>query len=152
MEWRGFCRRHATWQPSSAMYTRTRRYTVGLAEGIEKEGVVFKLETAVKQLKHHGRDLTGPRGFGYGVDLVLESGETESFDGIVVCAGVSSRALARQLGDRVNIYPVKGYSITVNLKDEASQMVRRHAAPRPARDALIDARCVDEALALDRCP
>ena len=25
------------------------------------------------------------------------------------------------LGDRVNIYPVKGYSITVNLKDEASQ-------------------------------
>ena len=95
--------------------------------------------------------MTGPRGFGYGVDLVLESGETESFDGIVVCAGVSSRALARQLGDRVNIYPVKGYSITVNLKDEASQMVRRHAAPRPARDALIDARCVDEALALDRC-
>ena len=24
-------------------------------------------------------------------------------------------------GDRVNIYPVKGYSITVNMKDEASQ-------------------------------
>lgn len=24
-------------------------------------------------------------------------------------------------GDRVNVYPVKGYSITVNMKDEASQ-------------------------------
>jgi hypothetical protein len=30
-------------------------------------------------------------------------------------------ALAAQLGDRLNIYPVKGYSITVNLEDSASQ-------------------------------
>jgi len=40
---------------------------------------------------------------------------------VVVCAGVRSRDFAAQLGDRVNIYPVKGYSITVNMKDEASQ-------------------------------
>jgi D-amino-acid dehydrogenase len=39
----------------------------------------------------------------------------------VVCAGVGSRDLAAQLGDRVNVYPVKGYSITVQLQDEASQ-------------------------------
>jgi D-amino-acid dehydrogenase len=38
---------------------------------------------------------------------------------------VGSRELAAQLGDRVNVYPVKGYSITVNLLDENSQ----HAAP-----------------------
>ena len=44
-----------------------------------------------------------------------------AFDGVVVCAGVASRHFAAQLGDRVNIYPVKGYSITVNLRDEASQ-------------------------------
>jgi D-amino-acid dehydrogenase len=44
-----------------------------------------------------------------------------TFDGLVVCAGVASRDFAAQLGDRVNIYPVKGYSITVNLNDEASQ-------------------------------
>jgi D-amino-acid dehydrogenase len=43
----------------------------------------------------------------------------------VVCAGVASRALAAGLGDRVNVYPVKGYSITVDLPDEAS----RGAAP-----------------------
>ena len=30
-------------------------------------------------------------------------------------------SLAAQLGDRLNIYPVKGYSITVYLQDEASQ-------------------------------
>ena len=43
----------------------------------------------------------------------------------MVCAGVGSRAIASQLGDRVNIYPVKGYSITVPLDDEKS----RRAAP-----------------------
>lgn len=44
-----------------------------------------------------------------------------NFDALVVCAGVASREFARQLGDRVNVYPVKGYSITVNLTDERSQ-------------------------------
>ena len=36
-------------------------------------------------------------------------------------AGVASRYFAGLLGDRVNVYPVKGYSITVNLNDAASQ-------------------------------
>ena len=44
-----------------------------------------------------------------------------SFDGVVICAGTASRKMAATLGDRVNIYPVKGYSITVNLNDAASQ-------------------------------
>ncbi|MEP4474293.1 MAG: D-amino acid dehydrogenase, partial [Lentilitoribacter sp.] len=47
--------------------------------------------------------------------------QEESFDSVVVCAGVSSRAIAQKFGDRVNIYPVKGYSITVNLNDHESQ-------------------------------
>ena len=38
-----------------------------------------------------------------------------AFRRLVVSAGIGSRALATQLGDRINIYPVKGYSITVNL-------------------------------------
>jgi len=44
-----------------------------------------------------------------------------TFDSVVVCAGVASKQFASQLGDRVNIYPVKGYSITVNLNDAESQ-------------------------------
>ena len=44
-----------------------------------------------------------------------------TFDGVVVCAGVASKQFATQLGDRVNIYPVKGYSITVNLNDAESK-------------------------------
>ena len=46
-------------------------------------------------------------------------------DAVVVCAGVASRHFAAMLGDRVNVYPVKGYSVTVGLDDEAS----RAAAP-----------------------
>jgi len=48
-----------------------------------------------------------------------------SFDGLVCCAGVGSRKIGKMLGDRVNVYPVKGYSITVKLDDETSQ----NAAP-----------------------
>jgi D-amino-acid dehydrogenase len=47
--------------------------------------------------------------------------ETARFDAVVICAGIESRRLAAQLGDRVNIYPVKGYSITVELDDEDNQ-------------------------------
>ncbi|MEW6643232.1 MAG: D-amino acid dehydrogenase [Pseudomonadota bacterium] len=46
-------------------------------------------------------------------------------DGVVICAGVGSRDIAAQLGERVNVYPVKGYSITVHLDTPQS----RHAAP-----------------------
>jgi len=54
-----------------------------------------------------------------------EQQNRDTFDGVVICAGTGSRELAAKLGDRVNIYPVKGYSITVELDDEAS----RKAAP-----------------------
>jgi D-amino-acid dehydrogenase len=42
-------------------------------------------------------------------------------DAVVVCAGSASRRFAAMLGDRVNIYPVKGYSITVHLHTPESQ-------------------------------
>jgi D-amino-acid dehydrogenase len=45
--------------------------------------------------------------------------------GIVVRAGIDSRHIAAQLGDRLNIYPVKGYSITITLDNAAG----RAAAP-----------------------
>ncbi|WP_163369142.1 FAD-dependent oxidoreductase, partial [Klebsiella aerogenes] len=41
-------------------------------------------------------------------------------DAMVVCAGVGSRHIAQLVGDRINVYPVKGYSITVHLDDDAS--------------------------------
>lgn len=64
----------------------------------------------------------------------------QTFDGLVVCAGVASRRLARQLGDRLNIYPVKGYSITVNLPDEASQQAAPHVSLLDDETKLVSSR------------
>jgi D-amino-acid dehydrogenase len=50
-----------------------------------------------------------------GADDVVEA------DGVIICAGVESRKLTHGLGDRLNVYPVKGYSITVDLLNESSQ-------------------------------
>ena len=40
--------------------------------------------------------------------------ELKEYDKIFLCAGVGSRKLAKSIGEFLNIYPVKGYSITVN--------------------------------------
>ena len=40
--------------------------------------------------------------------------ELKEYDTIFLCAGVGSRKLAKTIGELLNIYPVKGYSITVN--------------------------------------
>jgi D-amino-acid dehydrogenase len=90
------------------------KFTVGLARACARRSVSLRFETEVEAV----RTVEG----GVRVDLGL--GE-EQFDAVVISAGTRSRALAAGLGDRVNIYPVKGYSITVALKDEAS----RAAAP-----------------------
>jgi D-amino-acid dehydrogenase len=52
-----------------------------------------------------------------------EGGNVEQLhtDAVVICAGTASRHFAAMLGDRVNIYPVKGYSITVPLNDARSR-------------------------------
>lgn len=90
------------------------RYTTGLAAALASRGVDFRYGMQVDEIDHIANGVA-----------VNHGGEDEVFDGVVICAGVRSRDLARQVGDRVNIYPVKGYSITVNLNDEAS----RAAAP-----------------------
>ena len=90
------------------------KFTAGLAAAIERLGVKCRYAQQVKTLHSDGKKATV---------VTLEDGGEQSytFDSLVVCAGVESRRFAAQLGDRVNIYPVKGYSITVNLLDTASQ-------------------------------
>lgn len=90
------------------------KFTHGLAQAVERRGATMRYDCAVEDV---GAADDGA--------WVQTAGDRESFDGIVVCAGVASRPLAARLGDRVNVYPVKGYSITVDLHDEAS----RNAAP-----------------------
>ncbi len=92
------------------------KYTRGLASACEKLGVQFVFDAAVGELAHHGNGVS----VSYKENGVDNAGHSD-FDGVVVCAGIESRRFASQLGDRVNIYPVKGYSITVELEDAASQ-------------------------------
>ena len=45
----------------------------------------------------------------------------DAFDNVVICAGVNTQNFANMFGDKMNIYPVKGYSVTIDLKDETSK-------------------------------
>ncbi len=96
------------------------KFTTGLASACERLGVVMRLASDVRSIEHNSRD-------GIRVSWASSEGvnctdvESEAFDRIVVCGGVMSRRLGASLGDRVNVYPVKGYSITVQLPEEADQ-------------------------------
>ncbi len=109
------------------------KFTTGLADWLADQGVTFRMGTEITDVQ--ARD----------GGVVVTAGEPERFDGVVVCAGVGSRAIAAKLGDRVNIYPVKGYSITVQLRDAVS----RAAAPEVS---LLDdkAKIVTSRLGADR--
>jgi D-amino-acid dehydrogenase len=114
------------------------KYTNGLAAAAARKGVRFRYQASVDMLKHTGE----------GVDIayaVAGAAATEHFDGVVICAGTQSRRFAAMLGDRVNVYPVKGYSLTVNLRDAESQ------AAAPWVSLLDDkAKIVTSRLGLDR--
>mgnify|MGYP000259019467 CR=1 FL=1 len=109
------------------------KYTRGLADACVRRGAAFRYDTEVQSLAHDGDGVrVRHRRGGRGVLSIATAGETAGLDveqthhdAIVVCAGMHSRRFAAMLGDRVNIYPVKGYSITVPLSDEKS----RDAAP-----------------------
>lgn len=94
------------------------KFTRGLADASVRRGVRFIGDANVQTLKHG----TGGVIVSWNRASVTPSEvETERFDAVVICAGIASRKFAAQLGDRVNIYPVKGYSITINLNDDESQ-------------------------------
>jgi D-amino-acid dehydrogenase len=95
------------------------KFTRRLADACGRKGATLQYGADVRSLSARA---TG------GVDVVWRDAgrpgrepRHQHFDGIVVCAGVGSRRFAGQLGDRVNIYPVKGYSVTVELADAASR-------------------------------
>jgi len=94
------------------------KFTRGLADASVRRGVRFVGDANVQTLKH-GAD--GVAVSWSKASVSPSEIETERFDAIVICAGIASRKFAAQLGDRVNIYPVKGYSITINLNDDESQ-------------------------------
>ena len=95
------------------------KYSTGLLKACERLGATLYMQCAITTIAQTDRGHT------VSWDMTLNSqdsakGQT-TVDGVVICGGVASRDLAASLGDRINIYPVKGYSITVMLNDEESQ-------------------------------
>jgi len=90
------------------------KFSTGMAAAAERLGVTCLFERDVQSIAYEGSRICV---------RCEHAGDVseQRFDGIVVCAGTASRAIAAQLGDRVNIYPVKGYSITVQLTDAESR-------------------------------
>ncbi len=89
------------------------KFTRGLARSCEAMGATFLLDANVVGFRPQGNG-TIVQWHSHDVATHAQKNEQE-FDALVICAGVASRKFAHMLGDRVNIYPVKGYSITVNL-------------------------------------
>ncbi len=92
------------------------KYTRGLEKACTRQGAHFIYDATVQKLHPDGSQVR--------IDFAQANSDdtqTETFDGVVICAGIESRSLSAQVGDRVNIYPVKGYSITVELPDAVSQ-------------------------------
>lgn len=58
----------------------------------------------------------------YNVQFIFNKKATKEFldiyDLIVISAGIGSKELAIQFGDSIDIYPIKGYSITINVRPE----------------------------------
>lgn len=90
------------------------KFTRGLADACMRRGGQFLFETEVTGIEHGQDGITISTAAATGPDRLQVSA-------VVVCAGIASRKFAAMLGDRINVYPVKGYSITVHLDDERSQ-------------------------------
>ena len=101
------------------------KFTRGLADASARRGVRFIYDAEVERIvpKNNGYEI---RWMPVGPDQEEDEAASDVWrpiqvDGVVICAGTGSRGFASMLGDRLNIYPVKGYSITVHLDTPESQ-------------------------------
>lgn len=86
------------------------KFTVNLAAVCEKLGVEFHTGVVAKRLLDHHGWITG-----------LETDhELYRADNYVICTGIGSPFLSRTVGQRVPVYPAKGYSLTVDITDESA--------------------------------
>jgi D-amino-acid dehydrogenase len=88
-------------------------FTQRLAEMATARGVVFRHGVTVKALESEGDSITG---------IVTDQARVTA-DAYVVAMGSYSPALLRPLGVHVPVYPVKGYSLTLPITEEAGAPV-----------------------------
>jgi len=86
------------------------RFTTGLAQRCAAQGVRFRHGVRVQRLHAEGGRMTG-------VEFADETGayQIESADAYVLALGSFSREIAQSVGVRLDVYPVKGYSLTLPI-------------------------------------
>ncbi|MEW5888198.1 MAG: D-amino acid dehydrogenase [Pseudomonadota bacterium] len=89
------------------------RFTQALSRLCMQAGVEFRFGATVRRLQASGSRIVAAE--------VVQDGEThrESAQAYVVALGSYSPQLVRPLGERLPIFPVKGYSVTLSLADDA---------------------------------
>ena len=87
-----------------------RMFTLALAEKAAGIGVSFRYGNTISAMTAAGDRITG---------VETEHG-TETADAYVCCLGPYAPILLRTIGIRLPIYPIKGYSITLPVTDDAA--------------------------------
>ncbi|PZF75741.1 amino acid dehydrogenase [Aestuariivirga litoralis] len=82
-----------------------RKFSQNMAAWLKGQGVTFKYNTTIT-----GFEKQGDR-----ISAVMTDRGQETADVIVLCLGVYSPHLARELGHDLAVYPVKGYAITAPM-------------------------------------
>jgi D-amino-acid dehydrogenase len=85
------------------------KFTQRLAQMAEGLGVKFRQNVDIRRLVVDGDRITG---------VVTDKGELKA-DSFVLALGSYSPLMLRQVGIRIPVYPVKGYSITIPIVDAA---------------------------------
>ena len=83
------------------------KFTQNLAALAAKQGVQFRYGTRIQRLQMAGKQIDG----------VLTDAGTLKGDAYLVALGSYSPLLLKNVGIRIPVYPVKGYSITVPITD-----------------------------------
>src|SRR5690625_1110124 len=85
-------------------------FTRQLAERLALQGGEFRFNTRIEHLHHDRSRITG---------AVADNGERLGADAYVIATGSHAPALLSTIGISVPIYPVKGYSLTARIEDDA---------------------------------
>ena len=85
------------------------KFTQSLAQMAQELGVKFRHNVRIERLSTDGDKVTG---------VVTSQGELKA-DGFVLALGSYSPFVLKQIGIKIPVYPVKGYSITVPITDAA---------------------------------
>jgi D-amino-acid dehydrogenase len=88
------------------------RFCQALSRVLADDGVRFHYGASIKRLNSAGGHITG-------IEVRHSSGQSETLtaDAYVVCLGSFGRQLLRPLGEKLPIFPLKGYSITAPVAD-----------------------------------